>query len=64
LIALEKLNSAGMVRGHFSKSILTAAWEELLGELAYKAEEARKFAVAVDPQSEHCEACASPEVRD
>jgi IS605 OrfB family transposase len=64
LIALEKLNIAGMVRGHFSKSILDVAWGELLGQLASKAEEAGKFAVAVDPQSGHCEARASPEVRN
>ncbi len=38
--------------GHFPKSILDVAWGELLQRLAYKAEEAGKFAVAVAPQSE------------
>jgi putative transposase len=61
LIALEKLNIAGMVRGHFSKSVLDAAWGELLGQLAYKAEEAGKFVVAVAPHgtSQICSNCGA-----
>jgi putative transposase len=61
LIALEKLNIAGMVRGHFPKSILDAAWGELLRQLAYQAEEAGKFAVAVAPHrtSQMCSNCGA-----
>ena len=61
LIALEKLNIAGMVRGNFPKSILDAAWGELLGQLAYKAEEAGKFVVAVAPHgtSQICSNCGA-----
>lgn len=50
LIAYEKLNIKGMVRSNLAKSILDAAWGELIWQLNYKAEEAGKWAVPVNPR--------------
>jgi putative transposase len=59
LIAYEKLNIAGMVRGNLAKSILDAAWGELIWQLTYKAEEAGKWAVPVNPRNTtiNCSGC-------
>lgn len=61
LIAFEKLNVAGMVRGHFAKSILDAAWGQLLLQIAYKAENAGRYAIAVNPRgtSQKCSHCGA-----
>lgn len=51
LIAYEKLNIKGMVRGNLAKSILDAAWGELLYQIRYKAESAGTYAIAVNPRN-------------
>jgi putative transposase len=51
LIAYEKLNIAGMARSNLAKSILDAAWGELLYQLRYKAESAGTYAIAVNPRN-------------
>jgi putative transposase len=59
LIAFEKLNIAGMAQDHFAKSILDAAWGLLLFQVTYKAENAGKWAVPVNPRgtSQRCSGC-------
>lgn len=59
LIVHEDLHIANMARGPFAKSILDAAWGKLLIQLAYKAEEAGKHVVAVNPRntSQMCSGC-------
>jgi putative transposase len=59
LIAVEKLNIAGMARSRLAKSILDAAWGQFLFQLAYKAEEAGCLFVAVNPRgtSQECSKC-------
>lgn len=59
LIAFEKLDIKGMLKGDFAKSILDVAWKELFWQLAYKAEYAGKWAVAVDPKgtTQRCSGC-------
>jgi putative transposase len=59
LIAFEKLNIKGMVRGHFAKSILDAAWGQLIYQISYKAEYAGRYAIAVNPRgtSIRCSGC-------
>lgn len=59
LIAFEKLNIKGMVRGRLAKSILDAAWNQLLFQVTYKAESAGKWAVPVNPRgtSQQCSGC-------
>lgn len=59
LIAYEKLNIRALSRLQFGKSIMDAAWGELIWQLTYKAEEAGKYAVAVDPRgtSQKCSGC-------
>src|SRR5262249_14150509 len=51
LIAFEKLRIREMVGGKLSKSILDAAWGELTRQIAYKAEEAGRWAVPVNPRN-------------
>lgn len=66
LIAYEDLNIRGMLGGYLSKSILDAAWGVLIHSLVCKAEEAGKYAVAVDPRgtSQRCSNCgATPAVK-
>ncbi len=48
--AVENLNVARMVRSTFAKSILDASWTTLLTYLTYKAENAGKRVVSVDPR--------------
>jgi putative transposase len=59
LIAFEKLNIKGMVRGHFAKSILDAAWGILVYQLTYKAESAGRWAIPVNSRgtSIRCSQC-------
>jgi putative transposase len=59
LIAFEKLNIPGMARSRLARSILDAAWGLLLFQLAYEAEEAGRYAIAVSPKdtSQRCSRC-------
>jgi len=59
LIAYEDLKIAQMVRGNLAKSILDAAWGELISQLVYKAEHAGKWAIPVNPRgtSQRCSGC-------
>lgn len=59
LIAHEALKISNMARGHFAKSIMDAAWGQLLFQLAYKAENAGKWVVPVNPRntSQTCSGC-------
>ena len=50
LLAFEKLNIAALARSRLAKSILDAAWGEFIWQLSYKAVEAGKPAVAVNPR--------------
>ncbi len=61
LIAFEKLNIKGMVRGNLAKSILDAAWGQLLYCVSYKAEGAGRYAIAVNPRgtSIRCSGCGA-----
>lgn len=47
LIAYEKLTIMSMARGNFYKSIMDAAWRQLLNQIVCKAEWAGKYAVEV-----------------
>lgn len=49
LIAHEKLNVRGMMQGHLAKSIMDAAWSQLVFKLNSEAECAGKWVVPVDP---------------
>jgi putative transposase len=59
LVAHEKLNIVGMAQGRLAKSIIDAAWGELIWQLTYKAEEAGKYVVAVNPYgtTQICSGC-------
>ena len=59
LIAFEDLNIKGMVRSRLAKSILDAAWGELIWQIVYKAEYAGGWAVPVNPRgtSQKCSDC-------
>lgn len=59
-IAVEDLNIKGMVKNkHLSKSISDAGWGQFIEMIAYKAEEAGKHFVKVDPRntSQCCSGC-------
>ncbi len=60
LIAHEDLNIANMVRGHFAKSIMDAAWGQFLFQLAYKADKAGRYVIAVNPRgtTQRCSGCS------
>lgn len=51
LIVYEDLKIANMVRSHFGKSIMDAAWGILIKQLIYKAEYAGKWLVPVNPKN-------------
>ena len=55
-----------MVKSHLAKSILDAAWGELIYQLKYKAEEAGISAVAVNPRntSQLCSECGRKVPKD
>ena len=60
LIALEKLNGKNMLQNHhLAKSISDAAWNQLAQYIQYKAEEAGRECVLVDPRntSKRCSRC-------
>jgi putative transposase len=60
LIAFENLNTQGMVKNHhLAKSIVDASWNQLVTFTAYKAEEAGRGVVLVDPKntSQLCSNC-------
>ena len=61
LIAYEKLGTANMARGRLAKSILDAAWSQLIGQIIYKAEYAGRWAVPVNPRgtSQRCSSCGA-----
>lgn len=61
LIAFEKLSIKGMVRGRLAKSILDAAWAQLIWQISYKAEKAGRYAIAVNPRgtSIRCSGCGA-----
>lgn len=61
LTAYEDLSIANMVKGSFSKSILDVAWGELIGQLTYKAENAGKWAIPVNPRgtTQKCSGCGT-----
>lgn len=59
-IVAEKLNIEGMARNHhLAKSIKDASWDDLLRKIQYKAEEAGKYFIQVDPAytSQKCNKC-------
>lgn len=59
LIAVEDLNIKGMANGMLAKSISDAGWGDFLNMIAYKAEEAGRVFVRVNPSgtSQNCCAC-------
>lgn len=62
LIAIEKLNTKGMLRNrHLSKSISDASWGIFFSMLRYKAEGAGSYLVEVNPQytSQDCSQCGA-----
>lgn len=62
IIALEKLNGKGMLRNHrLAKSISDAAWFQLAQFVSYKAANAGRSVVLVDPRntSRRCSRCGS-----
>lgn len=66
LIAAEALNVRGLSRGRLAKSVNDAGWGQFLSILAFKAEEAGRRLVLVDPRgtSQVCSGCGcEPEKR-
>ncbi len=61
LIAYEKLNIKGMVQSRLAKSILDAAWAELIWQISYKAESAGRWAIPVNPNgtTQRCSQCGT-----
>ncbi len=61
LIVHEDLKIANMAKGSFAKSILDAAWGQLLFQLAYKAEKAGRYLIAVNPRgtTQQCSGCGA-----
>ena len=58
-VKVEALNVSGLSRGHLAKQILDCSWSEWFRQLQYKAEEAGRRFVAVDPKytSQTCSQC-------
>jgi putative transposase len=58
-VKVEALNVSAMSRGHLAKQILDCSWSEWFRQLQYKAEEAGRRFVAVDPKytSQTCSQC-------
>src|SRR5258708_17562251 len=58
-VKVEALNVSGMSRGTLAKQILDCSWSEWFRQLRYKAEEAGRRLVAVDPKytSQICSQC-------
>ena len=62
IIVLEKLNTKGMLQNHcLAKSISDAAWNQLAQSIQYKAENAGRECVLVDPRntSKMCSRCGT-----
>lgn len=61
----EDLNILGLARSYTAKGVLDAGWAQFLQTLAYKAEEAGRRVVGVDPKhtSQDCPACGHREKR-
>jgi len=62
IIAFEKLNGRNMLQNHYlAKSISDAAWNQLIQNTAYKAENAGRVVVLVDPRntSKQCSGCGT-----
>jgi putative transposase len=62
LIIFENLNIKGMVRNHcLAKSIQDAAWDQLIQFTAYKAANAGRRVLRVDPRhtSQRCSCCGA-----
>jgi len=59
LIVHEKLNIKGMAQSRYAKSILDAAWNQLIHRLNCEAEKAGKWVVPVDPRNttKTCSGC-------
>lgn len=59
LIAFEKLDIAGLIQKGHAKSIMDAAWNELIWQITYKAEKAGKWAVPVKAKdtTQLCSGC-------
>jgi putative transposase len=60
IVVLEKLNTQGMLQNHcLAKSIADAAWHQLVRFTLYKAEEAGRVCVLVDPDgtTQNCSRC-------
>jgi len=67
IICFENLKINHMVRNHiFSKGILDASWNKLVQYTTYKAEEAGRVVVLVDPKntSQICSKCGKIVVKD
>ncbi|MFZ5992832.1 MAG: RNA-guided endonuclease InsQ/TnpB family protein [Deinococcota bacterium] len=64
-IVHEDLNILGLARSRTAKSVLDAGWAQFLAILAYKAEEAGRRVVGVDPKhtSQDCLVCGHREKR-
>ena len=61
LIAYEDLNIKKMMQGNLAKSIGDCSWGKFLRYISYKAENAGKYAIAVDPRgtSQICSNCGT-----
>jgi putative transposase len=61
LIAHEDLKIKNMVRSNLAKSIMDAAWAQLIAQIRYKAEEAGAYCIAVNPRgtSQRCSGCGA-----
>ncbi len=62
MIAFEKLNEKNMLQNHYlAKSISDAAWNQLIAYTTYKAENAGRVVVLVDPRntSKQCSCCGT-----
>jgi putative transposase len=61
LIAVEDLNVKGLAAGLLAKSVSDAGWSSLIDKLTYKAEEAGRLLIKVDPRgtSQRCTCGAS-----
>lgn len=66
LIAHEKLNIRGMVQSRFAKSIMDAAWSQLIHRLNCEAEYAGKWVVPVNPRgtTQLCSRCGEKVLKD
>ena len=58
-IVVEALNVAGMSKGNLARQILDCSWSEWFRQLSYKAAEAGRTVIAVDPKytSQTCPLC-------